>query len=89
MTKVRLKQNTDAGKKGDIVDLGRTAAEIYLKEDLAEEVSEESLKEETPNIADEVGRSQEKTGSSEGDGPIWSERIVMKQNKRNITPISN
>jgi len=77
--KVRLTTDTAEGAKGDIVDLDDTTADIYIREGMATTDFEEekSVKKGTP--------TEEKTGSSEGEGPMWSERIVMKQNKRNIT----
>jgi len=77
--KVMLTTNTAEGNEGDIVDLDDTTADIYIREGMATTDFEEekSVGKGTP--------TEEKTESSEGDGPIWSERVVMKQNKRNIT----
>jgi len=72
--KIKLTTNTAEGNEGDIVNLDDTTADIYIREGMGEEVSEESLR-----------KSTEETEPSEGEGPIWSERVVMKQNKRNIT----
>ena len=79
MKKVRLTTNTAEGNEGDIVDLDDTTADIYIREGMATTDFEEekSVKKGTP--------TEEKIGSSEGEGPLWSERVVMKQNKRNIT----
>ena len=79
MKKVRLTTSTAEGDEGDIVDLDDTTADIYIREGMATTDFEEekSVKKGTP--------TEEKIGSSEGEGPMWSERIVMKQNKRNIT----
>jgi len=77
--KVRLTTNTAEGDEGDIVNLDDTTADIYIREGMATTDFEEekSVGKGTP--------TEEKIESSEGEGPIWSERIVMKQNKRNIT----
>jgi len=77
--KVRLTTNTAEGNEGDIVDLDDTTADIYIREGMATTDFEEkkSAKKGTP--------TEEKIESNEGEGPIWSERVVMKQNKRNIT----
>jgi len=77
--KVRLTTNTAEGNEGDIVDLDDTTADIYIREGMATTDFEEekSVGKGTP--------TEEKTESSKGEGPIWSERVVMKQNKRNIT----
>lgn len=83
MTKVRLKQNTTDGSKGDIIDVDQTTADIYTREGMAEKVSEESLKQETPDITDEVRKGTEKTGSSEGQGPLMSKKIPVSQ-QRNL-----
>jgi len=77
--KVRLTTSTAEGDEGDIVDLDDTTADIYIREGMATTDFEEekSVKKGTP--------TEEKIGSSGGEGPLWSERVVMKQNKRNIT----
>jgi len=75
--KVRLTTNTAEGNEGDIIDLDDTTADIYIREGMATTDFEEekSVKKGTP--------TEEKIGSSEGEGPMWSERIVIQRNTEN------
>jgi len=72
--KVKLTTDTVEGAEGDIVDLDDMTADIYIREGMATTDFEEEKS---------VGKgtsTEEKTVSSEGEGPIWSERIVIQRN---------
>lgn len=74
MTKAKLKQDCEAGKKGEIVDLEGTELDIYTSEGLAT-TDYEKLPETTPE------KTEKKTEpTDEGKGPLWSERIVIQRN---------
>jgi len=85
--KAKLLQDCSEGSKGEIVDLDQKTFEILTREGFAEKAPEGAVEDigEAPDITDEVKEDAKKTRSSEGGGPIWSERVVIKRNKRNIT----